>query len=362
MPELPPSPVLGRFPLSPLTRGGNLPFRRLCRDFGATATCSEMVYAHQLLRGKGREPALLRHHASENRFGVQLAARNPEEAAEATRVAVGAGARFVDLNCGCPIYDTVKKGMGARLLQKPAKLGGILGAMVKASDVPVTVKLRVGFTRDVINITDTVAAAVDAGVSTIVVHGRTREQRYSKSADWPLIAEIAASCPVPLLGNGDILIPWEARQRLGQTRVAGAVIARGALVKPWIFKELTDDQEWLPSAAEQWEILVRFTDYLKEHFGIDELGRQRGTTFLAWHLDWFSRYRPLPEARWAQSAAEHPLMQTRSLGEPVLYLPGKDDEQGRQGLAAELWDSAQPMALWPRYTEAPTPSGLPTGS
>lgn len=313
-----------------------------------------MIYAHQLLRGKGREPALLRRHESEDRFGVQLAARNPQEAAEATRVACDAGAKFVDLNCGCPIYDTVKKGMGARLLQKPSKLGSILEAMVGASDeVPVTVKLRIGFSGDRINITETVKAAVEAGVKTIVIHGRTREQRYSKSADWALIAEIAASCPVPVVGNGDILIPWEARTRLADSAIAGAIIARGALTKPWIFKELLEDKEWLPNACQQWEVLVRFTNYLREYFGDDELGRRRGTTFLAWHLDWFSRYRALPEADWAESAAQHPLMQTRGLGEPELYLPGKDDPDGRDSLAGLLWDSPQPEQLWERYTEAP---------
>jgi tRNA-dihydrouridine synthase 3 len=358
-----PSPILGPFPLSPLTKGGNLPFRRLCREFGATATCSEMIYAHQLLRNKGREPALLRHHPSETNFGVQLAARNPEEAATATRIANDAGAKFVDLNCGCPIYDTVKKGMGARLLQKPAKLGALLSAMVKASQVPVTVKLRVGFSRDVVNIEETVAAAVDAGVATIVVHGRTREQRYSKAADWPLIAQTAASCPVPLLGNGDILIPWEARQRLRGTSIAGAVIARGALTKPWIFKELLEDKEWLPSAAEQWGILLRFTSYLKEYFGTDELGRRRGTTFLAWHLDWFSRYRPLAEEQWSKSAGLHPLMQTRTLGDPDLYLPGKDEPEGRDALAARLWDHPDASDLWqdfitPRETRVATQPDL----
>lgn len=355
------SPVLGRFPLSPLTKGGNLPFRRLCRDFGATATCSEMIYAHQLLRGKGREPALLRRHASEDNFGVQLAARNPEEAAEATRIACDSGARFVDLNCGCPIYDTVKKGMGARLLQKPAKLGTLLAAMVAASSVPVTVKLRIGFSGDRINIRETLAAAVDAGVQTVVIHGRTREQRYSKTADWPLIAEMAEGCPVPVLGNGDILIPWEARTRLAESRIAGAIIARGALTKPWIFKELLEDREWLPTAQEQWEILMRFTSYLKEHFGEDELGRKRGLTFLAWQLDWFNRYRPLPEAEWAAPAAEHPLMQTRSLSEPDLYLPGKDQEGERDALAALLWDSPEAEKLWERYTVRPEPLQLSEG-
>lgn len=350
----PASPILGRFPLSPLTKGGNLPFRRLCRDFGATATCSEMVYAHQLLKGRGREPALLRHHPCETQFGVQLAARQPQEAAEATRIACDAGARFVDLNCGCPIYDTVQKGMGARLLQKPAKLGAILAAMVQASPVPVTVKLRIGFSESKINIAETVQAAVDAGVQTIVIHGRTREQRYSRAADWPLIAEMASRAPVPVLGNGDILIPWEARQRLAGQAIAGAVIARGALTKPWIFQELLEDREWLPSAEQQWEILVRFTGYLKEHFGDDQLGRKRGTGFLSWHLDWFSRYRPLPEAEWAAPAAQHPLMQTRTLSQPDLHLPGKEDPEGRDALAQLLWDSADPTSLMERYL---TPAG-----
>ncbi len=315
-----------------------------------------MVYAHQLLRGKGREPALLRHHSTEDRFGVQLAARNADEAAEATRIARDAGAKFVDLNCGCPIHDTVRKGMGARLLQKPSKLRPLLQAMVEATELPVTVKLRIGYSEDRINIKDTVQAAVDAGVSTIVIHGRTREQRYSKAADWDLITRMATECPVPVLGNGDILIPWEARHRLESSPVVGAVIARGALTKPWIFKELLEDQEWLPSPAEQWEVLVRFTQYLKEHFGDDELGRHRGSIFLSWHLDWFSRYRRLPEVEWSQAAEQHPLMQTRGLGEPEIHLPGKDDQEGRDRLAGLLWDTPEPMALLERYL-TPTVQG-----
>ncbi len=311
-----------------------------------------MVYAHQLLRGKGREPALLRHHHSESSFGVQLAARNASEAADATRISRDAGAKFIDLNCGCPIHDTVRKGMGARLLQKPSKLRPLLQAMVEATEIPVTVKLRIGYSEDRINIKDTLQAAVDAGVSTIVIHGRTREQRYSKAADWEIIARMAAECPVPVLGNGDILIPWEARQRLHDSPIVGAVIARGALTKPWIFKELLENKEWLPTPTEQWEILVRFTSYLREHFGDDELGRHRGTIFLSWHLDWFSRYRPLPEAQWAEAAAEHPLMQTRGLGEAEIALPGKDDQEGRDALAALLWDTPEPMTLLERYLAA----------
>lgn len=303
-----------------------------------------MIYAHQLLKGKGREPALLRHHPEEKNFGVQLAAHKPNLAADATKMAADAGAKFVDLNCGCPIHEAVKKGMGARLLQKPGKLSTILSAMVAATELPITVKLRIGYSESKINLRQTVAAAADAGVSAIIVHGRTREQRYSRAADWALLAEVAADCPVPLLGNGDILIPLEARQRLNGTPLAGAVIARGALVKPWIFKELAEDQEWLPTREEWWEVVLRFCGYLKEHFGDDEIGRRRGVRFLSWHLDWFSRYRPLPEAEWAEAAAEHPLIQTRSVGPPLVDLPGKADQEGRDRVAGEIWDGKELLA------------------
>jgi tRNA-dihydrouridine synthase 3 len=347
------NPILGRFPLAPLTRGGNLPFRRLCRDFGATATCSEMVYAHHLVRGKGRENALLRYHESEDNFGVQLAVSKPNLAVKACRIAQDRGAKFVDLNCGCPIYDTVTKGMGARLLQKVNKLSKVLDAMVDAVDIPITVKLRTGFSEKKINIRDTVKAAVDAGVTGIVIHGRTREQRYSRTADWELLAEVAAESPVPVWGNGDILTPMEARHRLQDSKLAGAVLARGALIKPWIFKELTEDREWLPTAEEWWALIVRFAGYLKEHFGVDDIGRRRGLEFLTWHLDWFERYRPLPESDWKESALEHPLLQTREVGEPLLLLPDKSQEAERQELACQIWDSPNPQGIWKQF-QVPT--------
>ena len=341
--------ILGPFPLAPLTRGGNLPFRRLCREFGATATCSEMVYAHQVVRNRGHEPALLRHHKSEDNFGVQIAASKPALAAQASKMAQDFGAKFVDLNCGCPIHDTVNKGMGARLLQKLNKLSKVLSAMVEAVSIPVTVKLRTGFSEKKINIRETLRVAVEAGVQTIVIHGRTREQRYSRSADWDLLAQVAAENHIPILGNGDILTPMEADLRLSGTELSGAVLARGALIKPWIFRELESGQEWLPTPQEFWDIILKFCEYLKEHFGVDELGKRRGVDFLAWQIDWFSRYRPLPEAQWREQASSHPLLQTRNLGEPLLYLPGKAQEAERRELAAQIWDSAKADTMWLQF-------------
>lgn len=312
-----------------------------------------MVYAHQLVRKEGREQALLRHHPTEDNFGVQIAARKAFDAAEATRIAAGAGARFIDLNCGCPIHDTVSKGMGAWLLKRPSKLESILSAMVNTHTLPITVKLRLGYDEDHINIEATVQAAISAGVQAISIHGRTRQARYSHTADWQKIRTIAEGCPVPIYGNGDILLPYEARTRLNDSAIAGALIARGALIKPWIFQELLSDQEWLPTPKEQWGILTRFIDYLKEYFGVDELGRQRGLSFLTWHLDWFARYAPLPEAQWAQASLAHPLLQTRLPSLPGLRLPGRSEVDARSQLASLLWDSPHPEKLWERYLEIP---------
>ena len=131
--------------LAPLTKGGNLPFRRLCVDFGAEITVSEMAYARQVVRGSRSELALLRKHASEACFGVQLAVGKAEEAVAAGERAVRAGASFVDVNAGCPIHDVVRRGMGATLLQRPAAFARLVARLVDELPVPVTVKIRTGW-------------------------------------------------------------------------------------------------------------------------------------------------------------------------------------------------------------------------
>ena len=147
--------------LSPMAMGGNLPYRRLCRSFGAQLTCSEMVLAHKLVAG-GEKP-LLRHHPEEDAFGVQLAGKHPEIMAEAARLAAEAGARFVDLNFGCPIDLIVKRGSGAALLQRPGRLAEIVAAVRAAVTVPVSVKLRLGYNEDRLNVVDLARRCEEAG-------------------------------------------------------------------------------------------------------------------------------------------------------------------------------------------------------
>ena len=302
-----PSPFQDKVVLAPLTVGGNLPFRRLCTELGADVTVGEMAVVQKLLRGASGEFALLKSHPEERLFGVQLADKRPDCLAEGARLAESRGARFVDLNCGCPINLITGRGMGASLLRKPARLGRLVAAMKAAVRIPVTVKLRTGWHEDKVNVRDVARACEDGGADAIAIHGRTREQRYSQAADWDLIGRVATERGVPVIGNGDILTPYEARERMARSGVRSVMIARGALVKPWLFREIKTGSTWLPTPEERLSVLWRFVELLREHFGVDERGRARTMRFLPWHLDFFCRYVPAPEEQYGEAAREHPL-------------------------------------------------------
>ncbi|MFI5184165.1 MAG: tRNA-dihydrouridine synthase family protein [Vicinamibacteria bacterium] len=305
------SPFSGKLWLAPLTRGGHLAFRRLCVEFGAEVTVGEMVVVRRLLQQKSSEFALLKSHPTEPFFGVQLADRHPDTLAEGARIAEGRGARFVDLNCGCPIEQITRKGLGASLLRKPGRLGRLVEGMRKAVSVPVTVKLRTGWSEGRENVSELARVCEDAGASAIALHARSRDQRYNKAADWDLVGKIAAERAIPVVGNGDILTHFEARDRMERASVSSVMLARGALIKPWLFREIREGRTWLPSGEERFAILWRFVELLRDHFGADERGQRRILHFLPWHLGFLCRYRPLPEVPFQARSREHPLIQTR---------------------------------------------------
>jgi tRNA-dihydrouridine synthase 3 len=329
--------------LSPLTKGGNLPFRRLVLDYGAEITTSEMAYARQVVRRSRSELALLRKHPDETCFGVQIAAGSPPDAVKAGCIAAERGAAFVDLNAGCPIHDTVRRGMGATLLRRPAALARMVEAMVKGIPVPITVKIRSGWRENDINASEIAGLVEEAGATALTIHARTREQRYTKTADWELIGRLAAERSIPVIGNGDILTWYEAIDRWETAGCASVMIARGALIKPWLFREIADRKSWEPTAEERVGIYYRLATYMREHFRDDEKGRERTMRFLPFHLGFFCRYRPLPAERFREDSRTHPLMQTRipedadlPLLEALLRDPAEDLHQI---LADALWDS-----------------------
>lgn len=340
----------GRVFLAPLTKGGNLPFRRLCLAHGGEVTMSEMAYGYQVVKRSKSELALLRKHPEETCFGVQLAASRPDDAIPAAAAAVERGATWIDLNCGCPIHDIVKRRMGATLLQKPAKLGELVAAMVKGIAVPVTVKIRLGWSEDEQNASEVAKAVEDAGAAALTVHGRTREQRYSRAADWDAIARIASERTIPVIGNGDLLTWYETHERWQQSGVASVMVGRGALVKPWLFREIQEKQAWEPTAEERLGVYLQFARFLKEHFRDDEKGKERTMRFLPWHLEWFSRYRPLPVEQWQEASRQHPLMQTRlpdgDADLPVLEQLLRDPRpELHLQLAERLWSAPDLPAL-----------------
>uniref|UniRef100_A0A8C2PCU4 tRNA-dihydrouridine(47) synthase [NAD(P)(+)] n=1 Tax=Capra hircus TaxID=9925 RepID=A0A8C2PCU4_CAPHI len=264
--------ISGKLYLAPLTTCGNLPFRRICKRFGADVTCGEMAMCTNLLQGQTSEWALLKRHPCEDIFGVQLEGAFPDtmtKCAELLNRTIEVD--FVDINVGCPI-DLVFK---------------------KVLDVPLTVKLRTGV-QERVNLAHRLLPDLrDWGAALVTLHGRSREQRYTKLADWQYIEQcVAAASPMPLFGNGDIL-SYEDANRALQTGVAGVMIARGALLKPWLFTEIKEQRHWDISSSERLDILRDFTHYGLEHWGSDTQGVEKTRRFLLEWLSFLCRYVPV---------------------------------------------------------------------
>ena len=221
--------------MAPMTKGSNLPYRRLCVELGARVTISEMTVARRLKQKRKSEFALIRKFEGEPFFGVQLAGTNPDEIGWTAALVESRGADLVDLNCGCPIDHFTHRGLGASLGRQPARIRRIVEAMKKAvGRIPVTVKLRLGWNDEMRNVIDQARAAVDGGVDAIFVHGRTRNARYRFAADWEAIGTVVAAVPVPVVGNGDILFPQDMTNALARSGAVGVMSdITSAVDKDW---------------------------------------------------------------------------------------------------------------------------------
>ncbi|XP_006896429.1 PREDICTED: tRNA-dihydrouridine(47) synthase [NAD(P)(+)]-like isoform X1 [Elephantulus edwardii] len=286
--------ISGKLYLAPLTTCGNLPFRRICKRFGADVTCGEMAMCTSLLQGQTSEWALLKRHHSEDLFGVQLEGAFPDtmtRCAELLNRTIDVD--FVDINVGCPIDLVYKKGGGCALMSRSTKFRQIVLGMNQVLDVPLTVKIRTGV-QERANLAHRLLPELrDWGAALVTLHGRSREQRYTKLADWQYIEQcVKAASPMPLFGNGDIL-SYEDANRAMQTGVAGVMIARGALLKPWLFTEIKEQRHWDISSSERLDILKDFTHYGLEHWGSDTQGVEKTRRFLLEWLSFLCRYIPV---------------------------------------------------------------------
>ncbi|XP_052854363.1 tRNA-dihydrouridine(47) synthase [NAD(P)(+)]-like [Drosophila gunungcola] len=284
--------------LSPLTTLGNLPFRRICKEFGADITCGEMACAQPLLKGMGQEWALTKRHQSEDVFGVQLCGNNPNMINQAAQVIhETAQVDFIDLNIGCPIDLIYQQGGGSALMRRTNILELTVRSCASLSDrLPFTVKMRTGIYADKSVAHELLPLVEEWGASAVTLHGRSREQRYTKHANWSYIEECAAKAKrMPVIGNGDILSYEDyVERRTLAPHVSSVMIGRGALIKPWIFQEIKEKQAWSPSSGQRYEMLQKFCNYGLEHWGSDTKGVETTRRFL---LEWQSfLYRYIPEA------------------------------------------------------------------
>ena len=290
--------------IAPLTTVGNLPFRRIMKRFGADITCGEMALATNLLQGQSSEWALLKRHPDEDIFGVQIAAGYPDQF---TRVAEVIEATmdvdFVDLNLGCPLDLLCTKGSGAALMRRDKNLQGALQGMSKVLSCPITVKMRTGwdikhpFAHELVPkiqklcLTNSIAA--------VMIHGRSRLQRYSKLADWDYIKRVSLSqhedSPrLHLIGNGDIFSYTDYEAKVDREGVSScAMLARGALIKPWLPTEIKERRHWDISATERLDVLKDFVKFGLEHWGTDQHGVNNCRRFLLEWLSFLHRYIPV---------------------------------------------------------------------
>ncbi|KAH9696650.1 tRNA-dihydrouridine(47) synthase (NAD(P)(+))-like [Citrus sinensis] len=283
--------------LAPLTTVGNLPFRRVCKVLGADVTCGEMAMCTNLLQGQASEWALLRRHSSEDLFGVQICGAYPDTLARTVElIDQQCTVDFIDINMGCPIDIVVNKGAGSCLLTKPMRMKGIIEATSGTVDKPITIKVRTGYFEGKNRIDSLIADIGTWGASAVTVHGRTRQQRYSKLADWDYIYQCArkASDDLQVLGNGDIYsyLDWN-KHKSDCPELASCMIARGALIKPWIFTEIKELRHWDITSGERLNIMKDFARFGLEHWGSDKKGVETTRHFLLEWLSYTCRYIPV---------------------------------------------------------------------
>lgn len=285
--------------LAPMEDVTDIGFRLLCKRFGASMVYTEFVSAEALVRSVKSTINKLTISDEERPVGIQIYGRSVEDMVEAAKIVEQAKPDLIDINFGCPVKKVAGKGAGAGMLQNIPLLLDITREVVKAVNLPVTVKTRLGWSADNIIISTLAEQLQDCGIAALTIHGRTRSQMYTGSADWNPIAEVKRNprIKIPIIGNGDICTPDDVSRAFADYGVDAVMIGRATFGRPWIFKEIRDHLEGRqpdPAMDNSWKL-----DILKEQLriNVERIDEYRGILHTRRHLAASPIFKGIPDFR-----------------------------------------------------------------
>ncbi len=290
--KLGPFDIQPRVVLAPMAGVTDKPFRMLCKRLGAGLCVSEMTISDPKFWHTSKSLHRMDHAGEPDPISVQIAGTVPEVLAEAARYNVGHGAQIIDINMGCPAKKVCNTWAGSALMRDEALVARILSAVVKAVDVPVTLKIRTGWDSEHRNALAIARIAQDSGIALLAVHGRTRDQHYTGVAEYDTIAAVKAALSIPVLANGDVDSPEKAAFVLRHTGADAVMVGRAAQGRPWIFREIahflaTGDHLPEPTLAEVRDVLLGHLAHLHVFYG-----EVAGVRIARKHLGWYAKDRP----------------------------------------------------------------------
>lgn len=285
--------------LAPMEDVTDIGFRHLCKRFGASMVYTEFVSAEALVRSVRQTVSKLNISDEERPVGIQIYGRDVESMVEAARIVEQARPDVIDINFGCPVKKVAGKGAGAGMLQNIPLLLEITREVVKAVKTPVTVKTRLGWNSENLVITDLAEALQDCGIKALTIHGRTRAQMYTGDADWTLIGKVKENprIHIPIIGNGDICTPEQARDAFDKYGVDAVMVGRATFGRPWIFKEMRDFLNGRP--ADESLTFDRKLDILLEQLriNVERIDEYRGILHTRRHIAASPIFKGIPDFR-----------------------------------------------------------------